>query len=149
MNKGIFIGRVGADAELRYTPQGKAVASFSMALDNGKDANGEKKAPTWIKATLWENRAEKLAQYITKGKMVYVSGPVSCEAWIDKNSDDAKAKLTVNVHEFEFCGGSNKDDEGGGHSPNPNAPSNRNSANSNAPTDYEAATQITDDDIPF
>jgi single-strand DNA-binding protein len=148
MNKAIFIGRVGGDAELRYTPQGKAVASFSMALDNGKDGNGNKREPTWIKATMWESRAEKFAQYITKGKLVYVSGPVGAEAWTDKNSGDAKAKITVTVHEFEFCGGG-KDEDGEQQSPNPNAPSRQNHSQVPPSDDYYAGTQITDDDIPF
>lgn len=142
MNKGIFIGRVGTDAELRYTQQGKAVASFSMALDTGKDSNGDKKPPVWIKATLWEKRAESLAQYITKGKLVYVSGPVGTESWTDKQSGEVKSKITVTVQEFEFCGGGKSED--GGQAPNPHAPSHN-----NAMPDYESATQITDDDIPF
>ena len=111
MNKGIFIGRVGGDAELKTTSSGKAVASFSMAIDNGKDREGQKRQPSWIKATLWEKRAESLAQYITKGKLVYVEGPVSIETWVDKGDGSAKGKLCVTVREFEFCGGSEKREE--------------------------------------
>ncbi len=111
MNQATFIGRVGGDAELKTTSTGKAVASFSMALDNGKDKEGQKRQPTWVKATLWERRAESLAQYITKGKLVYVAGPVSIETWVDKSDGSAKGKLCVTVREFEFCGGGDKKEE--------------------------------------
>ena len=52
MNNCVFAGRAGKDAELKYTQSGKAVASFSIAIDNGKDSNGEKRAPLWIIASL-------------------------------------------------------------------------------------------------
>lgn len=147
MNKAIFIGRVGGDAELHYTPGGKAVASFSMALDNGKDSEGNKRQPTWVKATLWEKRAESLAQYITKGKLVAVEGPVGAEAWVDKQSGEAKCKIVITVREFEFCGGtkaqeSDESQQGSGYGRSQGGP------------DYDQAPardsgEITDDDIPF
>ncbi len=108
MNIGVFTGRVGGDAEVRYTQGGKAVASFSIAIDNGKSKDGEKKAATWITATLWEKRAESLTPYIKKGIMVSVSGPVSSQAWIDKNDGSAKSKVVVTVREFTFAGGGEK-----------------------------------------
>lgn len=105
MNNGTFIGHVGNDAELKYTNNGKAVATFSLAVANGKDAQGNERVPTWVKATLWEKRAEGLAKHITKGKCVAVVGPVSAEAWIDKTTGEARSKLCVTVREFDFCGG--------------------------------------------
>lgn len=134
MNHATFIGRVGQDAELRYTNGGKAVSSFSMAIDNGKDANGEKRTPTWIKATLWEKRAESLTKYITKGKLVAVSGPVSVEAWVGKTDGNAQGKIVLTIREFEFCGGP-RDDASDGDSPRePQA---------------QAPQPISDEDIPF
>jgi single-strand DNA-binding protein len=102
MNVGAFVGHVGKDAKLERTQGGKAVASFSLALDNGKDAQGQKRDPTWIKCVLWEKKAEALAQHVTKGKMVAVSGPVSVEAWISKQGE-AQAAIVVTVREFAFC----------------------------------------------
>lgn len=110
MNQCTFIGRVGTDAALKYTGTGMAVSSFSMAVDNGKDKDGEKRAPTWIKATLWAKRAESLTEYITKGKLVCVTGPVSSEAWCDK-AGEAQSKIVVTVREFEFCGGAKAEGE--------------------------------------
>ena len=111
MNNAVFAGRVGADAELKYTQAGKAVASFNLAIDNGKDSEGQKRKPLWVKATLWEKRAESLAQYIKKGIVVIVSGPVSIESWISKQSGEADARIAVNVREFTFGGGKNDSGE--------------------------------------
>lgn len=134
-----LIGRVGGDAELRYTTAGKAVASFSLAVDNGKDKqSGNDRPPTWYKVTLWEKRAESLAQYITKGKLVYVSGRVGGEAWIDKNNGDAKFKLTLQMDNFEFCGGGKSESNGGSGEPQ-----------AQAPAEPQNGTAISDEDIPF
>lgn len=138
MNQGTFVGRVGADCEVRYTQQGKPVADFSVAIDQGKNSNGDKRDALWIKAVLWEKKAEALAQYITKGKMVAVSGPVSTEAWVDKQSGNARSKIVVTVREFTFCGGGKNED--GGQQPNTPA---------SPPADPQNSGPITDDDIPF
>jgi len=97
-------GRVGNDAELRQTQSGKAVASFTVAVDNGKDASGRKRDATWFKCVLWEKRAEALAPHITKGQFVVVSGEPGVEAYTAKNGE-AAAKLVVRVDQFTFGGG--------------------------------------------
>lgn len=104
MNLGTFVGHVGKDANLQKTKAGKAVADFSIAINNGKDGDGKERAPMWIKAVLWEKKAEALAQYITKGKMIAVSGPVGVESWNSKQGE-AQASIVVTVHELTFCGG--------------------------------------------
>jgi len=136
MNVAVFAGRVGGDAELNYTKSGLAVASFSVAIDNGKNKQGEKKAATWIKAVLWDKRAEALAPYVKKGTFVIVEGPVSTEAWIAKQDGEAQAKIVVNVDKFTF-GGSSTNDE--------SAPSGETSK----PQNDKTPSPITDEDITF
>ena len=143
MNSATFAGRVGADAELKYTQSGKAVADFNIAVDNGKDSEGQKRPPTWVKAVLWERKAEGLAQYIKKGSIVVVQGPVSTEAWISKQDGKPQSRIIVTVREFTFGGGAKEnsssapaDDFG----PAPVAQS--------APP-QRASDPITDSDIPF
>ena len=137
--KQIFVvGRVGNDAEVTYTQSGIPVAKFSIAVDNGKDKEGERKAATWFKANLWRERAEKLAQYIKKGSVVAVSGDVECRAWIDKNSGEARCQMEINVNQFTFGGGKNDSAE----APKPQAVA--------APPAQSAAPIADDgDDIPF
>ena len=67
-------GRLGRDAELRSTRDGKAVCNFSVAVDVRR---GQEKSTTWVECTIWEKRAEALAQYLTKGTAVAVAGELS------------------------------------------------------------------------
>ena len=127
MNVFTAVGHVGQDAELKYTPQGKAVAVFSLAIDNGKDQDGEKRPPTWVQCTLWEKRAEALAQHIRKGKIVAVSGPIGIETWIRKDGA-AGGRIVMNVHDFTFGSASQEpehDNGAGKKSPAPAAQKQR------------------------
>lgn len=67
----IFEGRLGRDPEMRYTPEGKAVTSMSIAVDDGF---GDKKSAIWIKTSVWDKQAENAAQYLQKGDRVLVEG---------------------------------------------------------------------------
>jgi single-strand DNA-binding protein len=131
MKQGFFVGRVGSDAEVTYTPQGLAVAKFSIAIDNGKDKEGQKKNPTWVKCAIWRDRAEKLAPYIKKGIMVAVAGDVDARAWIDKNTGDARCSMEMNVNVFTFGGGNGEKSEAREYEP------------------VATPAAITDEDIPF
>lgn len=134
MNQGFFVGRVGGDAELRYTGSGKAVAKFSLAIDNGKNSEGGSRPATWVKCVLWEKRAESLAKYVTKGKCVAVSGPISVESWIDKSSGESRASIVVTVREFTFGGGGERREQ-----QEENMPAER----------ANTAPEVSDEDIPF
>ena len=73
-NRIIIVGNLGRDPELRYTPQGTPVCSFTMATnDRRKDKNGEMQdQTTWFRVTLWNRQAETASQYLHKGKSVYI-----------------------------------------------------------------------------
>lgn len=135
VKQGFFVGRVGGDAETTYTPQGVAVTKFSMAIDNGKDSEGEKREATWIKAVIWRERGEKLQPHIKKGIVVAVSGDISCRAWNDKNNQEARCQMEVNVDKFTFGGSSNGE--------------RTESAPTQRPQSAPAAAPISDEDIPF
>ena len=72
----IIVGRLGADPEMRYLPDGTAVANFSVATDRAyKNANGEqKKITTWFRVSVWGKMAESCNQYLSKGSMVLIEG---------------------------------------------------------------------------
>lgn len=107
-------GRVGRDAELKQTKAGKTYASFSVAVDCGKDSNGEKRPSVWFDCTLWERRAEALAPHIRKGSFVVVSGDVDARAYIPNGGGEPKAVMSVRVAEFTFGGGGDEQRAGGG-----------------------------------
>ena len=70
-HKIVAVGRLGKDVELRYSPDGKAVASFSVAVDDGF---GENKKTIWLRVSVWEKQAETCNQYLHKGSLVLVEG---------------------------------------------------------------------------
>lgn len=94
-------GNVGKDGELRRTGNGDAVLGFSLAVDNGKDANGNKREATWFDCSIWGKRAEALQSHITKGtKLVLTGRPTARE-------HNGKAYLGISVNELTFMGGGN------------------------------------------
>ena len=72
VNKVILIGRTGADAELRYTGNGKAVANFSLAVNESfKNGDGEQREHVeWVRCVAWEKLAEVCGEFLTKGKQL-------------------------------------------------------------------------------
>jgi single-strand DNA-binding protein len=90
VNKVILVGNLGADAELRYTGGGMAVANFRIATTEvWKDKDGQKQEQTeWHRISLWGKQAEAVAQYLVKGKQVYVEGRIQTRKWQDKEGQD-------------------------------------------------------------
>lgn len=137
-NKIILVGNLGKDPELRYTPQGTPVCSFTVATnEKRKDKSGETQDfTTWFRVTLWGRQAETASQYLTKGRPVYVEGRLRLEEWTDR---DGKPRSTLEVHatDMQFIGGSRGDESNV-------------SFNKAAPTDRGSSDpDPSDDDIPF
>jgi single-strand DNA-binding protein len=96
VNKVILVGNLGRDAELRYTPGGVAVATLNMATtDVWNDKSGQKQEKTeWHRVIVWGKAAESLAEYLTKGKQIYVEGRLQTRQWDDK---DGNKRYTTEV----------------------------------------------------
>src|ERR1041384_1659302 len=111
-NKIILVGNLGRDPELRYTPQGTPVCSFTLATnERRKDRAGETlDVTTWFKVTLWGRQAETASQYLTKGRPVYIEGRLRVEEWTDR---DGRQRHTLEVHatDMQFIGGGGRGDE--------------------------------------
>ncbi len=87
VNKVILIGRLGQDPELRYTPSGQPVASFSIATNEawkGKDGTMQERTE-WHNIVLWARLAELANEYLKKGSMVYLEGRLQTRNWDDKD----------------------------------------------------------------
>ncbi|MDP7077124.1 MAG: single-stranded DNA-binding protein, partial [Desulfobacterales bacterium] len=87
INKVILVGRLGRDPEVRYTPDGTAVATFSIATSEGwKDkSTGEKKERTeWHRIVAWRRLGEICGEYLSKGRQVYIEGSIQNRDWEDK-----------------------------------------------------------------
>ena len=89
VNKVILVGNLGRDAELRYTPGGAAVATINMATTEvWNDKAGQRQEKTeWHRVVLWGKSAESLAEYLTKGKQIYVEGRLQTRQWDDKDGN--------------------------------------------------------------
>jgi single-strand DNA-binding protein len=87
LNKVMIIGNLGRDPEMRYTPSGKAVTSFSVAVSRSwLKGEGERTETTdWFNVVAWGRLAEICSQYLTKGSMVYVEGRLETRSWEAEN----------------------------------------------------------------
>jgi single-strand DNA-binding protein len=87
LNKVMLIGNLGRDPEMRYTPSGKPVTSFSLAASrNWVSADGERHDETeWFNVVAWGNLAEICNQHLNKGQKVYVGGRLQTRSWEDEN----------------------------------------------------------------
>jgi single-strand DNA-binding protein len=97
VNKVILIGNLGRDPELRYTKNGQAVANFSLATsDNFTSKDGQKEERTeWHRIVAWAKTAELCAQYLSKGRTVYIEGQLRTREWEDK---EGHKRQTTEVH---------------------------------------------------
>lgn len=114
-NKIIIVGNLGKDPELRYTPQGTAVCSFTMATnERRRDKGGEHQdVTTWFRVTLWGNQAETASKYLTKSSPVYIEGRLRIEEWTDKENNN-RFTLEVNATEMQFISGAKTKDGAAG-----------------------------------
>lgn len=100
MNVFTGTGRLGNDAETRYTSNGNAVCGFSLAVDTGY---GDNKGTLWLRCNLWGKRAEGgIVSYLTKGKQVAVSGELSERTW-EQNGEERKT-LELRIAELDLIG---------------------------------------------
>jgi single-strand DNA-binding protein len=110
-------GNVGRDAQLRSTQGGDPVLGFSVAVDMGKDKNGNKRDAVWVNCSIWGKRAESLQSYIRKGTKLVLTGRPGVNVY------EGKGSLTLSVNDLTFMGGSQQqrsdDDRGGYDEPPP------------------------------
>jgi single-strand DNA-binding protein len=148
INKAILVGNLGKDPELRYTANGQAVATFSLATtEKFKNKGGEQQERTeWHNIVAWGPLAEICGKYLVKGKQVYVEGRIQSRSYDDR--DGNKRYITeIVISDMQMLGGRPGDEGGGAARPAPRtaAPSSVREPVS-VPED---APFNPDDDIPF
>lgn len=94
LNRVVLIGRLTRDPELRYTPQGTPVASFSLAVDRRPTKSGEKQAD-FIDIVAWQQTAEFVGSYLTKGRLVAVDGRLQIRDWVAQDGTKRKSAEVV------------------------------------------------------
>ena len=146
VNKLIIGGNMGRDAEVRYTPGGAAVATLSLATtDVWNDKAGQRQEKTeWHRVVVWGKQAETLAEYLTKGRQIYVEGRLQTRQWDDK---DGNKRYTTEIRSDRIVllggrGGGAQEGGGGGDYGSPRPSSGGGCAPPGPP-------ELTEDDIPF
>ncbi len=143
-NKITLVGNLGRDPELKYTPQGNPVCHFTMATnERRRDRTGEQQdITTWFRVTLWGRQAETAAQFLTKGRPVYIEGRLRLSEWTDPEGR-VRQTLEVNATDMQFIGGRQDEDS---HSA---APARETRSAPAKASDDEPSPDLSDDDIPF
>ena len=95
LNTVILMGRLTRDPELRQTPQGVSVASFTLAVDRNYARQGEDKQTDFINITAWRSTADFVSKYFTKGQLVAVRGRLQTRTWQDPNGQKRYATDVV------------------------------------------------------
>lgn len=101
-NRWSGIGNLTDDPEMRYAPSGSPVTSFAIAINNGRDKDGEDRPPTYIDVVAWDKLAENVAEYTRKGSKVYVEGPIQVDKWNDKESGAPRKRFLIRAFVVEF-----------------------------------------------
>ena len=143
-SKAIITGNLTRDPELRTTPNGASVCSFSVAVNRVyKDSNGEQKEDvSFIDCSAWGKLGEMINQYAKKGSGVLVSGRLDQRSWEDKTTGQKRSRVEIVVEDFNFTGSA----------PNGNG---SNASNFGAANMDEAAPDVSEDeeidlsDVPF
>ncbi|MGD9486496.1 MAG: single-stranded DNA-binding protein [Calditrichaceae bacterium] len=142
VNKAIIIGRLGQDPDMRYSPGGTAIASFSVATNHGqKDAEG-----SWTDKTEWHNivtfgkTAEFVGEYLKKGKLVYLEGRLQTSSWEDQQGQK-KYKTEIIALNLQLLG--SKGDSESTYQDEPASDDSKVSEKPSADDGHES------DDLPF
>ena len=104
--KTVIVGHLGRDPEMRYTPSGVPVTSFTVATNRRwTDQNGQlQERTTWFRITAWRRLAEQCNQYLAKGRMVLVEGDIEASAWTSQEGEP-RASLELTARNVRFLGG--------------------------------------------
>lgn len=144
MNKAIICGRVTAEVDVRLTQAGKKVCSFSLAVDDGKDTNGERRTQ-YIDCVAWERSAEFMERYVRKGVRILVEGRLNKQTY---ERDGVKHYPTsVVVDRIEFADGANQTQNEYSSIPTQNRAQNAQKEPSQP--SWANGFEINDSDLPF
>lgn len=155
LNKVMLIGNLTRDPELRVTPKGTAICTFSLAVNRKfRDESGaDREEVTYIDIEAWGKAGENISKYCTKGRPLFVEGRLRLDQWEDKNTKEKRSRMKVVCENFQFLGSGGgaggrggEGGEGGGESRGYTAPAPR----ASAPTRPAPAQQENlDEDVPF
>ncbi|MCA9303255.1 MAG: single-stranded DNA-binding protein [Phycisphaerales bacterium] len=146
-NKVMLMGNLTRDVEIRHTSGNTAVGNFGLAVNRKfKTQSGDQREEvTFVDCEAWGRTAEVMAQYLSKGRPVFIEGRLKLDQWDDKNGGGKRSKLSVVVENFQFIDsgqGGGSGGGGGGYA--------RSGASNSGGGGYDGGgSNIDHDDIPF
>lgn len=152
-NKVILVGNLTRDPEVRYIPNGTAVADIGLAVNRqwfDKQSNSRKEEVTFVDVTLWGRTAEIAGEYLAKGRSVLIEGRLQMDTWQDKETGKNRSRLKVVGEQMTMLGG--RGDGGGGPSGGGGAGGGRSSGDdfqSAADSFYDSPPDDQGEDVPF
>jgi len=149
VNKVILVGNLGRDPEVRYTPNGLAVANITIATTEqwkDKQSNENQERTEWHRVVFYSRLAEIAGEYLRKGSKIYIEGRLQTRKWVDKNTNQDRYTTEIIADSMQML-----DSKGGGAGSHqqgeaPAHTSEKAGADMGQP---QAATDNFDDDIPF
>lgn len=153
-NKVILLGNLTRDPEVRYTPKGTATARLGLAVNRSyKTDTGEtREEVTFVDIDAWGKQAEIIAQYLKKGRALFVEGRLKFDQWDDKNTGQKMSKLRVVMENFQFVDGPRGESAAaapGGSAPSAPPPPPRPARPAAPPAESGDAPPGEVDDVPF
>jgi single-strand DNA-binding protein len=141
VNKCIFIGTLVRDVEIRVTPKGTQIGTFSLAINRKwkDDGGGEKEEVSFLEFEAWGKTAEIIAKYTAKGRQLYVEARAKQDSWEDAETHKKRTKIKFIVENFQFLGGNKPEGEG----------SQERAPAQSAPRQSAPANDGLDSDVPF
>ena len=144
LNRVVLIGRLTRDPELRYTPSGTAVASFSIANNRTYAVSGERKEEvSYFDCIAWSKLGEIITEYCKKGQKIAVEGRLQQRRWEDQDKNK-KSKIELVIENFQFLSGKSSGDE---------TSQPKTTATGESSSDYGSSNfddnPFSDDEIPF
>lgn len=155
LNKVMLMGNLTRDPELKVTPKGASICSFSLAINRKfKLEDGTvKEEVVFVDIDAWGKQGETIAKYTSRGKPLYVEGRLRLESWEDKNTKEKRSRMKVTLEQFQFIGVRDDAPDTGGSpsasSPGPSPERHAPPARSTAPQPRPAQYENLDEDVPF
>lgn len=172
LNKVMIIGNLTADPEVRTTPRGNSLTELRLAVNrisNGQNEGERREEVTYLDVTCWGRTGEIAAQYLSKGRPVFIEGRLQMDTWEDKQTGQRRSRIRIVAENLQLLGGrgegssqggygnnggysqrqSSPYNNGGGYSQPNNSYQRGNNYSQPAPQQQPPAPQEEDDDIPF
>ena len=117
LNKVMLIGNLTADPEVRTTPRGTSLTELRLAVNrvtSGPNEGERREETTFLDVTCWGRTAEVAAQYLSKGRSVFIEGRLQMDTWEDKQTGQKRSRIRIVAENLQMLGGRNDGQQGGG-----------------------------------